>query len=129
MNNSQLFKEAHSIARNTVEQVGDYQVAFTIALRGLIAKRKEAKKVCLLDAASIAFYSALLLLFVCIVLVFFVNVNPFQFVFVMMSSCVAIFAGVYGIVALSNYATLKVLKNKYRRVETAISYNEFYVWQ
>ena len=33
MNKSELFKKAHEIARNTVKLVGDYMVAFKIALK------------------------------------------------------------------------------------------------
>lgn len=41
MNNSKLFKAAHKQARATVSQVGDYQIAFTLALKELIAKQKQ----------------------------------------------------------------------------------------
>ena len=41
MNNSQLFKKAHKQARKTVSIVGDYQIAFTLALRELVAEQKK----------------------------------------------------------------------------------------
>lgn len=44
MNNSQLFKNAHKQARKTVDQVGNYQIAFTLALRELIAEQKKPVK-------------------------------------------------------------------------------------
>lgn len=40
MNNSLIFKEAHTIARNTVATVGNYQIAFTLALRSLYKQAK-----------------------------------------------------------------------------------------
>lgn len=45
MNNSKLFKQAHKIARETVAQVGDYQIAFKLALIDLRGKPTTAKKV------------------------------------------------------------------------------------
>lgn len=41
MNNSALFKEAHKKARKTVSIVGDYQIAFTLALREVVAEQKK----------------------------------------------------------------------------------------
>lgn len=40
MNNSALFTQAHSIARDTVATVGNYQIAFTLALRSLYKQAK-----------------------------------------------------------------------------------------
>ncbi|CAM0051945.1 hypothetical protein VPHK460_0146 [Vibrio phage K460] len=45
MNNKQLFKQAHEIARNTVAEVGNYQIAFTLALGELRSVPTVAKKV------------------------------------------------------------------------------------
>lgn len=44
MNNSALFKKAHKQARKTVSIVGDYQIAFTLALRELVAEQKKPVK-------------------------------------------------------------------------------------
>lgn len=41
MSKSEIFKKAHEIARNTVALVGDYMIAFSIALKNLY---KEGKK-------------------------------------------------------------------------------------
>lgn len=45
MNNSKLFKQAHKIARNTVSEVGNYQIAFTLALEELRSKPSKVQKV------------------------------------------------------------------------------------
>ena len=51
-NNSVLFKQAHSIARDTVATVGNYQIAFTLALRSLYAKQKQVKPAYNYDSAD-----------------------------------------------------------------------------
>lgn len=44
MNNSKLFKQAHKIARNTVTEVGNYQIAFNLALEELRSKPSKVQK-------------------------------------------------------------------------------------
>ena len=50
MNNKTLFIEAHKIARSTVGQVGDYQIAFKLAL----AEIKQAEAARLQNKATIS---------------------------------------------------------------------------
>lgn len=45
MNNSKLFKQAHKIARQTVAEVGNYQIAFKLALVELRNKPTKTQKV------------------------------------------------------------------------------------
>lgn len=44
MNKSQIFKKAHKIARDTVEIVGDYIIAFCLALKEVYAELKKLEK-------------------------------------------------------------------------------------
>ncbi len=44
MNNKTLFKKAHKQARKTVDQVGNYQIAFTLALKELRDQPSVAQK-------------------------------------------------------------------------------------
>lgn len=44
MNKSQLFKNAHKIARETVELVGDYRIAFSLALKNLYNEKTTEQK-------------------------------------------------------------------------------------
>tara|TARA_R110002020_G_scaffold411233_1_gene620893 strand:+ start:181 stop:621 length:441 start_codon:yes stop_codon:yes gene_type:complete len=76
MNNKTLFIEAHKIARSTVAQVGDYQIAFKLAL----AEIKQAEKVRLENkvtisqrikaAFSVASDLSLIMVVVCLILTF-----------------------------------------------------------
>lgn len=44
MNNSEMFKKAHKIARETVELVGNYSIAFKLALKQVWAVAKASEK-------------------------------------------------------------------------------------
>ena len=44
MEKSEMFKEAHKIARNTVEVVGNYSIAFKLALKTVWLAEKASKK-------------------------------------------------------------------------------------
>lgn len=44
MNNSEMFKKAHKIARETVEVVGNYSIAFKLALKQVWAVVKASEK-------------------------------------------------------------------------------------
>lgn len=44
MTNSEMFKKAHKIARETVEVVGDYSIAFKIALKQVWAVAQASKQ-------------------------------------------------------------------------------------
>ncbi|QHZ59788.1 hypothetical protein HWD03_gp109 [Alteromonas phage vB_AmeM_PT11-V22] len=85
MSNSQLFKEAHRVARNTVEQVGDYQIAFTLALRELIAEQRKPKETFILNKGFEGEIILMLLVFACMIVaaVVGVTVSPFHMVAVL----------------------------------------------
>lgn len=114
MNNSQLFKQAHKKARLTVDTVGDYQIAFTLALRELIAENKKPVKVQLLDSESLSVKFGLIVWIVASVCLF-ASMN----IIGMLSALVI--SGVVGIVLyflceVSNAVTMRMLKRKYKIV-------------
>ena len=41
MNKSEIFKNAHRVARETVKSVGDYMIAFSLALKEIYSMSKE----------------------------------------------------------------------------------------
>ena len=53
MTNAQLFTEAHKIAKQTVAYVGDYRIAFSLALKEL----KQPKVIVDINVAEVAFAS------------------------------------------------------------------------
>mgnify|MGYP000380247500 CR=1 FL=1 len=111
MNNSQLFKQAHSVARQTVKQVGDYQIAFTLALRELIAENKKPNyktiSINVLDSESIATNSAILSAIILTVLLF-TTLSLFAPIIGALVGCITWLATIL-LLELSQWAMFKAL--------------------
>lgn len=134
MNNSELFKKAHQVAKQTVKAVGDYQIAFTLALRNLIAELKKPEIKYIIDKSSVAVESATWSLFFVLTVAFVATFVTGDLVFTILGAVgclVGFILGLtvaYGVTSFINFLTVRNWKKTARRVEKGININAYYVW-